>query len=242
MGYLSRNVATMVDMPAAERQPIVPLTMEEALRFLAACKKAPSSSIVNLLAAGLLLGKRTYSELAGASQTALDMERGTLELDRVLIQHVKTAKGYTRKLIPAGNSKHKRVLLEIPRRLMPLLKRQVKWLRKEWGEKGLEWNPERLLFPDPDGKTIAYSTYFTRFKALLAVAGLPETTRPHDLRHSCASLLIADGASVKTVQAVLGHSTSRQTLDTYSHLFPGAVRAALDGVWSERTEARREAQ
>ena len=43
------------------------------------------------------------------------------------------------------------------------------------------------------------------------------------LRHTCASLLIAQGASVKAVQAQLGHATASITLDTYGHLFPSEM-------------------
>ena len=42
-----------------------------------------------------------------------------------------------------------------------------------------------------------------------------------DLRHTCASPLIAQGASVKAVQAQLGHASATVTLDRYGHLFPG---------------------
>jgi hypothetical protein len=42
----------------------------------------------------------------------------------------------------------------------------------------------------------------------------------HDLRHFYASLLIRHGASVKTVQARLGHKSATETLDTYGHLWP----------------------
>jgi integrase len=62
-------------------------------------------------------------------------------------------------------------------------------------------------------------------------AGLPEWATPHDLRHFCASLLIRSGASVKVVQARLGHSSARTTLDTYAHLWPDEedrTRAAVD--------------
>jgi integrase len=45
------------------------------------------------------------------------------------------------------------------------------------------------------------------------------------LRHTCASLLIAQGASVKAVQAQLGHATASITLDTYGHLFPSEMEA-----------------
>jgi integrase len=49
---------------------------------------------------------------------------------------------------------------------------------------------------------------------------LPHRLRFHDLRHTCASQLIAQGASVKAVQAQLGHASATVTLDRYGHLFP----------------------
>jgi integrase len=49
---------------------------------------------------------------------------------------------------------------------------------------------------------------------------LPEGLRMYDLRHSCASLLIVQGASVKAVQKQLGHKSATMTLDTYGHLWP----------------------
>jgi integrase len=54
-------------------------------------------------------------------------------------------------------------------------------------------------------------------------APLPDGLRFYDLRHTCASLLIAQGASVKAVQAQLGHTTASITLDTYGHLFPSEM-------------------
>lgn len=55
--------------------------------------------------------------------------------------------------------------------------------------------------------------------------------RPHDLRHTAASLWIAAGIDIKTVSAWLGHSTAKLTLDTYGHMMgTDADRAALDRV------------
>ena len=55
--------------------------------------------------------------------------------------------------------------------------------------------------------------------------------RPHDLRHTAASLWIAAGIDIKTVSAWLGHSTAKLTLDTYGHLMgTDADRAALERV------------
>lgn len=68
--------------------------------------------------------------------------------------------------------------------------------------------------------------------AACARAGI-EPIRFHDLRHFYASMLIAGGASVKTVQARLGHATAAETMDTYGHLWPDneeQTRSTVDDV------------
>lgn len=57
-------------------------------------------------------------------------------------------------------------------------------------------------------------------KTALRRAALPEWATPHDLRHYYASALICGGASVKVLQARLGHASAKTSLDTYGHLFP----------------------
>ena len=72
------------------------------------------------------------------------------------------------------------------------------------------------------------------------VEGLPEGFTFHDLRHYLASLLIASGADIKTVQARMRHATARTTLDTYGHLWPDAdesTRTAVGAVIAERIES-----
>jgi integrase len=61
--------------------------------------------------------------------------------------------------------------------------------------------------------------------------------RLYDLRHTSASLLIAQGASVKVVQAQLGHATASITLDTYGHLFPSELEALADRLERARATA-----
>jgi integrase len=70
-------------------------------------------------------------------------------------------------------------------------------------------------------------------------AGLPAGFRYHDLRHYLASLLIAHGADVKTVQARLRHGSATTTLNTYSHLWPDkdeSTKAIVDSVIKARFE------
>jgi integrase len=74
------------------------------------------------------------------------------------------------------------------------------------------------------------------------VPGLPAGFRYHDLRHYFASLLIASGADVKTVQARLRHASAKTTLDTYGHLWPDrdeSTRAAVDVVLRDRADSVR---
>ena len=68
-------------------------------------------------------------------------------------------------------------------------------------------------------------------------AGL-DGLRFHDLRHSHAALLIAEGEHVKVIQSRLGHASAKITLDTYGHLFDGLDEAAADRLNEAVSEAR----
>jgi integrase len=73
------------------------------------------------------------------------------------------------------------------------------------------------------------------------IDGLPEGFSFHDLRHYLASLLIASGADIKTVQARMRHASARTTLDTYGHLWPDAdesTRTAIGAVIKQRVKNR----
>ena len=66
------------------------------------------------------------------------------------------------------------------------------------------------------------------FKAALARAELPEETRFYDLRHSCATLLRAQGVDLLVISRILGHSQLSTTADIYTHVLPPAMRDAAD--------------
>jgi integrase len=72
------------------------------------------------------------------------------------------------------------------------------------------------------------------FGPLLERAGLPQI-RFHDLRHTCATLLLTRNVHPKYVQELLGHATVAITLDTYSHVIPGMgnhTARAMEDVFS----------
>ena len=77
------------------------------------------------------------------------------------------------------------------------------------------------MFPGEKGQPMRqYTLTGGHFKRLLKRAGLPHV-RFHDLRHTCATLLLSRGVHPKFVQELLGHATISITLDTYSHVPPG---------------------
>jgi hypothetical protein len=105
---------------------------------------------------------------------------------------------------------------------------------------GRPHNRDALVFTAPMGGPLSRADFVRNYfkpavrAANEAIAGLPKDHRPsllpeglrfYGLRHTCASLLIAQGASVKAVQAQLGHATASITLDTYGHLFPSEMEA-----------------
>jgi integrase len=76
------------------------------------------------------------------------------------------------------------------------------------------------VFTTQVGTPISRQDLITRsFKPLLQRASLPNI-RFHDLRHTCATLLLGRGVHAKLVQELLGHATISVTLDTYSHVLP----------------------
>jgi integrase len=68
------------------------------------------------------------------------------------------------------------------------------------------------------------------FKATLQRAGLPKSTRFHDLRHSCATLLLKQGVNPEFVQELVGHADISLTLNVYSHVLPVMGDATADAM------------
>lgn len=91
---------------------------------------------------------------------------------------------------------------------------------------GTEWD---LVFASPTGEPLSARGLREAFKKHLKRAGLGDS-RFHDLRHSCASLLLAQGVPARVVMETLGHSSIQMTLNTYSHVMPVLTRQAADSM------------
>lgn len=84
------------------------------------------------------------------------------------------------------------------------------------------------VFVAPDGNYLQPSNMRQRsFGKILARADVPEI-RFHDLRHTCATMLLAAGENIKVVSERLGHSSVKMTLEVYAHVLPGMQKQAAD--------------
>ncbi|BAH52230.1 tyrosine-type recombinase/integrase [Rhodococcus opacus] len=215
---LARNPARGVEnLPRKQRKPRVYLTHDEvaALADSAGEKRA---LVLVLAYCGLRWG-----EAIGLRVRHLDLlrKRATVVENAVQVNmemHVGTPKSHKSRSVP------------IPGFVVEELARQCEGKGRD-----------DLVFPGRDGDYLKRSVSFTGwFTKAVEKSGVPRLT-PHDLRHTCASLSIAAGANVKSLQRMLGHASAAMTLDTYSDLFEDdldAVGDALDQAVSRPSVAK----
>ena len=92
------------------------------------------------------------------------------------------------------------------------------------------WEDQGLVFPSEVGTPMSGRNLHRAFKIRVKRASLPQALRFHDLRHTCATLLLGQGVNAKFVQELLGHADISLTLNTYSHVLPDMGDAASGGM------------
>jgi integrase len=218
-GHVARNVAEAVDRPKLTKKEIQPLDREQAQAFLEAARVDRLEALYVLaVSAGLRQG-----ELLGLKWDDIDFGRGTLQVRRSLSR---TKDGT--KFVPPKSAKSRRSIT-LTASAVEALKRHRAVQDEE--KLGTAWEEEGLVFPNDSGRPMRpWILAKGSFKKILARAGLPEKTRFHDLRHTCATLLLSKGVHPKIVQELLGHSTISITLDTYSHVLPNMQGEAVTAM------------
>ncbi|MGH3858824.1 tyrosine-type recombinase/integrase [Actinokineospora sp.] len=125
---------------------------------------------------------------------------------------------------------------EASNRLIPLDRGTVDVLRahrdrqRQWrDEAGPDWTDTDLVFTRRDGNAWHPADVTDRFRLLADTGGLPPV-RLHDLRPGAATLALAAGAEMKTVQELLGHASYALTADTYTSTLPEYARTAAENA------------
>lgn len=158
------------------------------------------------------------SELCGMKWSSIDFDRNTITLNSSIIQTSVNGKLLLIKKDIMKNASSKRTMPLIPEIKEALLELKDKQERnKSYFKNGYNQEFLEYVWVDDIGKLVNPNTVTHHFKTFLEQNGLPHI-RFHELRHSCASLLIACGVSLKEIQEWLGHSAISTTADIYSHL------------------------
>lgn len=209
-GIIAANPCDAAELPKVEHKEIRPLADDEIPLFLSAIDGSPMRNAYALcLFAGLQEG-----ECLGLSWKQVDFEKGRITISQQLQRE--KVKGGTYYISPSTKSGKPRTIEPPPIAFQYLRAERVKQLENRL-KAGPAWsNPDDLVFTDEAGSHYAIHTFYKRFKAISANIGRPDA-RPHDLRHTAATVAIASGADIKSVQDLLGHATASFTLNVYAH-------------------------
>jgi integrase len=228
-GRLARNPAAGVRLPKRVEREMLFLDGAQVERLADAITPHYRVLVYFLAYTGLRFG-----EAVALKWKRLDCASGTCEV-------VESATEVGSQLEWGTTKTDERRTVRLPRFLCELLSDD---LGRELAAGRRLTTQEDLVFTAPMGGPLRERKFLHgQLKPAAVRAGLPGDLRAHDLRHTAASLLIRQGASVKAVQAQLGHKSAVVTLDRYGHLWPdelGDLAERLDrAVAAEASPQRR---
>jgi integrase len=220
LDLVPRNVALLVDYPKVEHAEIRPYDPDEAKRFLEAAK---GHRLNALFTVALALGLRK-GEALGLQWPAIDLERGTLAV-RVALQRVKMPGDDKGKLLLREPKRCSRRTINLPQVcLSALIDHRVRQ-EQERRLAGSHWQDTGFVFTTGIGTPLEPRNLERAFAEITECAGLPRI-RIHDLRHTAATVLLAQGVHPRVVMELLGHSQIAITMNLYSHVVPALRKEA----------------
>ncbi len=163
-------------------------------------------------------------EVCGLEWEDLDLAAGELT---VRIQRVKVTYSQVEEGAPKTDASEDSIPLDAE--TVAVLRRHRRAQRAErlaWGE---AWVDSGKVFTREDGSPLHPDQVYDEFMRTAYAAGLPPI-RLHDLRHGAATLMLAGGADMKVVQALLRHSSMQVTSDTYTSVLPEVARQAAEAA------------
>jgi integrase len=218
-GYVQRNVATLVDVPGDVTFTAEPLDEEQTRRFL---EVARGHRLEALYRVALGLGLRK-GEILGLLWEDVDFDAATLHVTGSLQRQ----NGHLERSATKTDASIRTVTL--PPTLLKILRKHKARQEKERA-RCERWHETGYVFTSTIGTPLEPSNMIRHFKASLRKAGLPPTTRFHDLRHTCATLMIKRGVHARAVMDVLGHAQISTTMNTYAHVLEEVQREAVSAL------------
>jgi integrase len=218
---IRRNPADGVRVARGRRQEMVFLSAEEVLRLADEIAHPPRPAWDRAKAwpaYGLLVRVTAWTGLRAGEVGALRV--GRVHLMDPTIEVSESVAEIAGELVYGPPKTYARRRIPLPTDLAAELAEQCAARPQD---------PTAFVFSAPGGGPLRHGNFFNRFfKPAVARSDLDPRTRFHDLRHTAAALMIAEGAHLLAVKQRLGHSTIQVTADLYGHLFPSLEAALTD--------------
>ena len=218
-GKVARNVAALTDPPKCGGSIGKFLTPAEARSLLDA---AQGERLEALYTVALALGLRIGEALG------LRWEDVDLDSRRLTVRYAMQRVNGRLQLVEPKTEKSRRTIT-LPPMAIEALRVHKGRQNKEKLLAGRYWQETGLVFTSTVGSPSDASDVSRAFVAFLERSGLPRM-RFHDLRHSCGSLLLAQGVPLKVIQEILGHSNLATTGNIYSHVLPSLFEDASEAM------------
>ncbi|WP_168207350.1 tyrosine-type recombinase/integrase [Microlunatus elymi] len=222
-GVILRNVAALSGAPRLDAGEGRSMSVDQARELLDTIKTHRHRALISImLAFGLRRG-----EALGLHWSAFDADAMTLRVTHG-VKRVKDrteSKRKTRLEIGELKTRRSRRTLFLTPELVELLKQHRGRQAAERIAAGAAWQDHGLVFPTEIGTPLDPDNFSHVFARLTTKAGLGHW-HPHELRHSGASLMLAQGTDLYVVSEVLGHASIAITKDIYGHLVEGHKREA----------------
>jgi integrase len=214
-GLVSRNVADLVDPPRVRQEELRALSPTEAQSLLSAVE---GDRLEALYSVALAMGLR-QGEVLGLRWEDVDLDGASLSV-RQSLQRIGSAFEFVEP--KTVRSRH---TLALPSVAAAALRAHRTRQLEEGLAAGPMWQEQGLVFTRANGTPLLGSNVTRDFQRMLERGGL-RRVRFHDMRHACASLLIARGVHPRVAMETLGHSQIGITMNLYSHVLPEAQRQA----------------
>ena len=216
----SNNVAQRADPPVVPYQELKYLDEAQTLKMLELPENEPIQykTMINLL---VFTGIRR-GELCGLEWKDIDFDNRVMYIVRSS-QYIGNATIITKE--PKTKSSIRKI--SISPSICTLLRKYKVWQNQEKLKAGDRWIEHDRLFTQWNGKPISPDTVTDRFGKFIKRSNLPHVTL-HSLRHTNATLMIAEGTDVCTVSKRLGHANTATTLNIYTHALKTNDREAAD--------------
>lgn len=219
---MRRNPCKLATPPKVDTKPAEFLDEQQCRDFLQALHEQNDFQfevICNLfLATGIRSG-----ELCALHWDDIELDTGVLYIRHTLVR----MNGQFSRDTPKTSGSERRIVL--PEYILDLLKQHKKQQAVERFKAGGAWKVPDAVFTNSTGNYLIGANLNVKLKRICEKAGLPGI-HLHSLRHTHASLLINSNVAARVIADRLGHSTTKTTLDTYSHVFAESEVKAMQAI------------